>query len=318
MTMALSLAFGIFLTLGCGLLVLALWQIAEFDAQQRKLATLRRFSGQVRTEDPLLETADAIALRRDGLHKSWLGLFGTSAGLRADVLPGHLALILVLSVTTAVALLGHLILGLGLAIGTALGLILAVATWIMQVRRLIHRRAFAIEEALPEAMDLIVRSLKVGLPVGAAVQTAGKELTGPLAEEFSETSARISYGQEPISALRDMADRTDSQGLRFFAAAVAIQSSTGGNLAEVLERLSAIARGRQQLRRKVRSITSEAKWSGRFLSFFPLGATVMLLVANPSYFSEISGKPFFMPMLGLVGTLLILNMLFMHWLVKVE
>ena len=179
-------------------------------------------------------------------------------------------------------------------------------------------RAFAIEEALPEAMDLIVRSLKVGLPVGAAVQTAGKELAGPLAEEFSETSARISYGQEPVSALRDMASRTGSQGLSFFAAAVAIQANTGGNLAEVLERLASIARARQQLRRKVRSITAEAKWSGRFLSFFPIGATVMLLMVNPEYFAEISDKPFFVPMLCLVAGLLFLNILFMHWLVKVE
>lgn len=318
MTMSLSLTFGLILTLGCGLLLLALWQISELGPRRRRLMAIRRFSGQVRSEDPLLEAADAIALRRDGLHKSWLGLSGAAAGGRADVLPRHLALILVLTVTTVVTLLAHVILGLGLAIGVACGLILAVTIWILQVRRLIHRRALAIEEALPEAMDLIVRSLRVGQPVGPAVQTAGKELSGPIAEEFSETSARISYGQEPVSALRDMANRTDSQGLRFFAAAVAIQSSTGGNLAEVLDRLAAIARGRQQLHRKVRSITSEAKWSGRFLSFFPLGATGMLLIVNPDYFSEISDKPFFLPMLGLVGTLLFLNILFMRWLVKVE
>ncbi|WP_112310099.1 type II secretion system F family protein [Pseudogemmobacter bohemicus] len=316
--MPLSLTFGLILSAGCGLVVLALWLISDLGARHRRLTAIRRFSGEVRSGDPLLEEADAVALRRDALHRNWLTLFASPTGGRADIVPRHLALILILTVTTIMTLLAHVVLGLGLTIGIATGLILSLVIWVMQVRRLIRRRAFAIEEALPEAMDLIVRSLKVGLPVGSAVQTAGKELSGPLAEEFSETSARISYGQEPVGTLRDMANRTDSQGLRFFAAAVAIQSSTGGNLAEVLERLSSIARGRQQLRRKVRSITSEAKWSGRFLSFFPLGATVMLLVVNPDYFSEISDKPFFVPMLGLVATLLFLNILFMHWLVKVE
>lgn len=316
--MTLSLIFGMILTIGCGLIVIALWLAVGLGEKRRLQAAIRRFSGQVRPGGILPEEVDAIALRRDAMARGWFARLTAAPGHEREVIPRHRVLILVLSVTTVSAALIHFVFGIGLAVGIAVGLIASMVIWIFQVRRLVRKRAFAIEEALPEAMDLIVRSLRVGLPVGAAVQNAGKELSGPIAEEFSEASARISYGQEPVGALRDMAARTGSQGLNFFAAAVAIQSSTGGNLAEVLERLAAIARGRQQLRRKVRSITAEAKWSGRFLSFFPLGATAMLLTVNPDYFSEISDKPFFMPMLGVVAGLLSLNMLFMRWLVSVE
>ncbi len=315
--MPLSLIFGIVVSLSLALVLLAIWLIFVTERRNHLLALVQRFTGEIRPETGSPEEAEAIALRRDATGRGWRSLL-ISPGGGATPIPRHHSLILFLTITTLTTLLFELVFGLGLTIGIACGLILSLAAWVFQARRLIRRRAFAIEEALPEAMDLIVRSLKVGLPVGAAVQAAGRELVGPIAEEFSETSARISYGQEPVSALRDMATRTGSQGLSFFAAAVAIQSTTGGNLAEVLERLANIERGRQQLRRKVRSITSEAKWSGRFLSFFPIAATVVLLAANPDYFSEISGQPFFVPMLGLVGALLFLNILFMHWLVKVE
>ncbi len=316
--MALSATLGLIAALGFCLLLTAIWLTTGLGAARRRAAALRRFSGQTGSDVPLITGIDGLTLRRDQADPGWLALLTGSRTAQPDIMPRHHVLILVITVTTSTTLLAWAIAGKGLAVGCVAGLFLSLAFWVLQLRRLIRRRAFAIEEALPEAMDLIVRSLRVGLAVGAAVQSAGKELSGPIATEFSETSARISYGQEPVSALRDMASRTNSQGLQFFAAAVAIQTSTGGNLAEVLERLAAIARGRQQLRRKIRSITAEAKWSGRFLSLFPIGAVIMLLTINPLYFSEISDKPFFLPMLGIVGALLFLNMIFMHWLVKVE
>ncbi|NPD16968.1 hypothetical protein HOY34_17385 [Xinfangfangia sp. D13-10-4-6] len=315
--MALSVVFGLIVTLGFTFVLAAIFLMSRVAAQNRVDLIVRRFTGEIRPESGSPDEEEAIALRRDAAGRGWLGLLPVP-GSDDGIVPRRVTVVLFLGITTTTTLMLHLLASLGVATGIACGLILSLIGWIIQARRLRRRRAAAIEEALPEAMDLIVRSLKIGLPVGTAVQAAGRELIGPIAEEFSDTSARISYGQEPVGALRDMANRTGSQGLSFFAAAVAIQSTTGGNLAEILERLANIERGRQQLRRKVRSITSEAKWSGRFLSFFPLGATAMLLSVNPSYFSEISGQPFFIPMLGAVGGLLALNILFMHWLVKVE
>lgn len=176
----------------------------------------------------------------------------------------------------------------------------------------------AVDDAVPEAMQMIVRALRIGQPIGFAIHGAGRDLTGPLAAEFTLTADRISYGQSVASALRDLAERCDNQNLRFLAAAVSIQSATGGNLADVLDRLADIARGRQQMRRKISAIIAEARWSGRFLSAFPLIATGLVLTINPAHFEDIQGLDFFKPLLAVVGALLVLNLLYMRWLVQVE
>ncbi|MCB5408726.1 type II secretion system F family protein [Pseudogemmobacter faecipullorum] len=321
--MELSHLFSLMVGLGLAMVAAAFVCREQLRHQRFIDAVVRRFSGRIRqSEGGGRSEADSVALRRSEAPPFWIRLFGEGAGaaglasLSAEM--RRVALVLTLTLTSLVMLLTQTFLGLNIFLGAAAGLGFSALAWYLWASMRIRKRMLLIEEAVPEALDMIVRSLRVGLPVVTAIQAVGNELSGPLAEEFAEVSRRISYGQTPISALREMAERCQNQNLRFFAAAVALQSSTGGNLAEVLERLCAIARGRQQLQRKVRSITAEAKWSGRFLSAFPLLATMMLLAINPRYFDEISDKAFFIPMLCVVAGLLVLNMLFMRWLVKIE
>ncbi|WP_283179182.1 type II secretion system F family protein [Gemmobacter sp. 24YEA27] len=319
--MSLALIFSLLVGAGLGLIVVAIFYSRVLRRRAFLQAVIARFSGRSATggDEP---APDHVALRRDGPPSWWRPLLPgkwddvNMAAFTAEM--RRIALVLTLTITTLVMILFNALLNINILIGAVAGLLLSAVVWYFWMKMRSNKRLLRIEEGVPEALDMIVRSLRVGLPVSTALQVVGQELIGPLAEEFGETSRRISYGQEPVSALREMADRCRNQSLRFLAAAVALQSSTGGNLAEVLERLCSIARGRQQLQRKVRSITAEAKWSGRFLSFFPIGATVMLLAINPDYFSEISDKPFFIPMLCVVAGLLFMNMLFMRWLVKIE
>ncbi|VDC21153.1 type II secretion system F family protein [Pseudogemmobacter humi] len=314
------------LMLGFGLLLLTAAAGMALSENYRKLqrAVIRRFSGSVETAGPedRDRAAGQQALRREDPPRWWARVIKVAPGRDNLAAFGtemrRITLVLVLSVTTLVAILANAATGTNLLLGALAGLLVSAVIWRFWAGLRFRRRLAAIDDAVPEALDMIVRSLRVGLPVASAIQSVGQELTAPLSDEFAETSRRISYGQDPVRALRDMAERCQNQNLRFFAAAVSIQSASGGNLAEVIERLCAIARGRQQMRRKVRSITAEAKWSGRFLSFFPLLATTMLLAINPGYFEEISDKPFFLPMLAVVGGLLTLNILFMRWLVKIE
>ena len=151
-------------------------------------------------------------------------------------------------------------------------------------KRKLNKRKEAIEERVPEVMEMIVRSLRVGTPISAAMAQVGRDLKGPLAEEFALASQEIAYGKDMNIALRELAGRCGNQDLHFFATAVAIQSGTGGNLAEVIARLAQITRGRFQLKRKISAITGEAKWSGKFLSAFPIFACMALLIVNPDYF----------------------------------
>lgn len=209
---------------------------------------------------------------------------------------------------------------LGLAPAWALPLMGALVVLALYLSVSFHerRRMNQIEDRLPEAFDIVARCLRIGMPVNAALRVVAQDLSGVIAREFLITADQISYGKEMVEALREMAQRTNSWALRFFGAAVAIQVETGGNLVDVVERLAAIARGRIQLQRKVKAMTAEAVWSGRFLSAFPVVAGAMIWLINPDYFVNVMDKPFLVPLALLILALLIANIIFMQRLVRFE
>lgn len=216
------------------------------------------------------------------------------------------------------AICGLLIAVLSLAIGFSLILsvaatcALAVCGWSIVTRYRGQKRRDAIAEKVPEAIDVMVRALRVGSPFSSAVTLVGKSMEGPIAEEFTATVQEVSFGQDLVVALHDLAERCDNQDLRFLAAGAAIQQTSGGNLAELLERISMICRGRQALALKVKSLTSEARWSGNVLSIFPIIAVLGITLLSPNYFDDVSKADFFPALLTVVGILLVANVLFMR------
>lgn len=310
-----SAALGLTLALMAGILLISAglaWPIFARRETIRRQVLARLVAAGAPPEDSEISPA----LRRDDGGRRRFGIFGDLRSGTADeerpVIAWFIAALLAV-VTGAMAVLVS-----GSWAGMLVGLLVPPGVWILWRNYRLAKYRGAVDDAVPEAMQMIVRALRIGQPVGVAIHGAGRDLTGPLAVEFTVTADRISYGQSVASALRDLAERCDNQNLRFLAAAVSIQSATGGNLADVLERLSDIARGRQQMRRKIAAIIAEARWSGRFLSAFPLLATGMVLLINPTHFAEIQDQSWFGPMLWGVGGLLLVNLFFMNWLVKVE
>ncbi len=108
------------------------------------------------------------------------------------------------------------------------------------------------------------------------------------------------------------------QDLRFLAVAVKIQSQSGGNLAEILEGLAKVIRSRFKLFRRVRAITAEAKWSGWFLSIFPLVALVIINVMQPGYYDDVQNTPVFVPAAIIVAVMLFVNVIFMRMMVNIK
>lgn len=157
----------------------------------------------------------------------------------------------------------------------------------------------------------MVRSLRVGHPFASAVQAVAREIADPLGTEFGIIADEAAYGRNVVDSLRDLAERLDMQDLRFLAVAVSIQQTSGGNLAEVLEGLSKVIRSRFRLFRRVRAITAEPKWSGIFLSSFPIVVMVIIQVVSPNYYDSVKETPAFIPAALIVGVLLGANMLFM-------
>ncbi len=214
----------------------------------------------------------------------------------------------------------------GLTVGTQTGVLIRVGVSIamgvggvfMWVSSKAKKRTSMIEEQLPDAIELMVRSLRVGHPFSSAIQIVAREVADPLATEFGMIADEAQYGRDVGEALKDMAERLDMQDLRFLAVAVTIQQQSGGNLAEILAGLSKVIRSRFRLFRRVKAITAEAQWSGKFLSGFPLLALVAINLLDPHYYDEVLDHPYFIPACVAVGVFLVANMIVMRMLVNIK
>jgi len=184
---------------------------------------------------------------------------------------------------------------LGLTIGTKASLtvrllisvVMGVGGVYMWINKKAKKRLAMIEEQLPDAVELMVRSLRVGHPLVSAIQIVAKEVPDPLGTEMGVIADEAAYGRDVGEALKAMAERLDLQDLRFLAVAVSIQQTSGGNLAEILEGLAKVIRSRFRLFRRVKAITAEAKWSGMFLSGFPIFALIAINLIEPDYYKDV-------------------------------
>ena len=224
--------------------------------------------------------------------------------------------LVVLSVVAFLAL--TIFTGAVIQIRIVVALITGYAAFYIWLRGKAKKRISLFEEQLPDALDLMVRSLRVGHPMNAAIGIVAREMMDPLGTEFGLIADEATYGMPITDALDRMAARVPVPDLRFLAIAINIQSTSGGNLAEILEGLSRVIRARFKLFRKVRAITAEARWSGWFLSVFPVIALLLVQVVQPDYYDRVSDHPLFLPGAILTFILLIINVIFMRILVNIK
>ena len=139
----------------------------------------------------------------------------------------------------------------------------------------------------PNAIDIIVRSLRAGHPVPVAISMVARELPDPVGTEFGIVADEITYGADLETAMRNLAYRVGQEDLPLFVTAVAIQGSTGGNLSEILENLSAVIRDRFKMRRKVKALAAEGKFSALFLSALPVAIFFMIRFVAPDFYGSV-------------------------------
>jgi tight adherence protein B len=149
------------------------------------------------------------------------------------------------------------------------------------------RRLKKFSAQFPEAIDVIVRSLRAGHPVPVAVSMVGREFADPVGSEFGIVTDEITYGSDLETAMRNLNFRVGQDDLPLFVTAVAIQGSTGGNLGEILENLSAVIRQRFKMRRKVKALASEARASAMILSALPIGMFGVIQVVSPDFYANV-------------------------------
>lgn len=198
--------------------------------------------------------------------------------------------------------------------------ILSLATSCVSVvaffERARSKRIAKFESQLPDALEIIVRSLRAGHPTQTAISLAARECPDPIGSEFGLASDEIRHGLDISSALQNMSERVGMPDLIYVEAAIAVQSQSGGSLSEVIARLSRIIRERFKLRQKVSALTSEGRISGLVLTGLPVIIGLAVTLTTPTYYGEAIHDPIFHKAMVLAGTLLFLGHISIQKLLK--
>ena len=178
------------------------------------------------------------------------------------------------------------------------------------------RRQKAFGGQFPDALDIIVRSLRSGHPVPVAISMVAREMADPVGSEFGIVADEITYGADLETGMRNLYFRIGQDDLPLFVTAVAIQSSTGGNLGEILENLSAVIRQRFKMRRKIRALASEGRASAMILSSLPIIMFAVIQVITPDFYASVWHEDLTKIGLGAAGAWMLIGNLIMFRMVN--
>jgi tight adherence protein B len=200
---------------------------------------------------------------------------------------------------------------LAAAVGAAVGALLPF----IRIRHARARRFAKLEEQLPDAVDVLRRALRAGHPLGASLKLVAEDMPQPIAKEFELTFADINYGNDVRRAFLGLLERVPSVTMMSFVTAVLVQRETGGNLAEVLDQISQVVRGRFKFYRRVRTLSAEGRMSAWVLALVPLVLFACISYTAPGYLPVLIHDPIGRKLimvafgLGLVGVLWIRRLL---------
>lgn len=238
---------------------------------------------------------------------------------KANIAFTPIQLILMMVVLSGVSfVLLTVLTAVGVPIRALVAVLMGIGSVYVWVNGKANKRMNMLAEQLPEAVELMVRSLRVGHPFSSAISIVAREVPDPLGTEMGMISDEAAYGRDMGETLKAMAERLDNQDMRFLAVAVTIQQTSGGNLAEILDGLAKVIRARFRLFRRVAAITAEAKWSGNLLSAFPIVALLGINLVKPDYYDEVMESPLFIPAVLIVVAFLVVNLLVMRALVNIK
>jgi len=279
---------------------------------------LKRLADEV----PAEQTLQGL-LRERGLTSSGDYLFGaialnrlyTQSGVTGN--PLTFAAIFILA-GLIVALLLSLLAGVSAAPAFISFLFVGFALPLQYLRRARNKRILKFAKQLPDALDMIVRSLRAGHPVSVAVGLVAREMPDPLGTEFGIVADEITFGLSMEQAARKLSERVGFEGLHLLSVSLSIQSKTGGNLTEILANLSKVLRERQKLRMKVRALSAEGRFSAWVISLFPIVMFGILAFLAPSYYGAVWGNPIIFPVFTIFGLWALLGDFIMYRMVNFD
>ena len=178
------------------------------------------------------------------------------------------------------------------------------------------RRIKKFETQLPDALDMMVRSLRAGHPISIAMGLTAKQMPDPIGSEFGLAVDEMTYGRELQEALERVGDRIALQDFQFVVMAVTIQNATGGNLADVLAGLATLIRARFRMLKKVRALSAEGRFSAKALAAIPFVFAVLTYSINPKYYNNVMYDPLFIRIIVGAFILQIIGMFIMRRMIN--
>ncbi|MDX9785186.1 MAG: type II secretion system F family protein [Desulfobacterales bacterium] len=202
-----------------------------------------------------------------------------------------------------------------LAVVTAFSLAALPYVYLIILKR---KRLANFQTQLPEGVDLMARALKAGHALTSAMKLVADEFEDPLSMEFDEVLREVNFGVSMTDALRNLANRVDCPEVKYFVVAVTLQRETGGNLAELLEKLADLMRRNFEFKGKVRTLTAESKFSAVILSVLPFLLALFFHVRSPEYLGFLLEHPIGRVMIGVCGGLLLIGIILVNKLAAIE
>jgi len=221
----------------------------------------------------------------------------------------------------AAAILGSLLLGfisknpLGFAGGALIG---GVMLPLAVLKFKANARAKALGQQLPQALEVIVRSLEAGHPVPTAVALVGREMADPVGTEFGMAADEIAYGATLEQAVERMAERCRHPDLDLFAATVRLQERTGGNLTGLLKLNAATVRDRHKMRLKIKAASAEGRASALILTSAPFVALGLITLISPKFYGDVIDRPMVQYGLGIIGFWIFLGNMIMRRMIDMR
>jgi tight adherence protein B len=255
----------------------------------RRLALSKEFSGAATVLEALHRERGFLDLENPTLQRFNDMLTQTGLTINRSVLALSVPVLTIFVFVVLGAGVGYGLLSLILSFAVA---VLIVILFLLMSRK---RRMARFAEQLPDALDIIVRGVRVGHPFPMALGLVAREMSDPIGTEFGMTADEISFGLDVRTAIENLFRRAGQEDLLFFVVAINIQTHTGGNLGEVLQRLSRMIRARAKLRLKVRALTSEGRLSSYALTVIPFALFAIISLISPEYFGAVRHHPLIPP-----------------------
>jgi tight adherence protein B len=307
------LVYGL-LGLGCFLLVEGVYLlVVDMRGRQRDPNRRLRMLSAGKTRDDVM-----ISLRRQRSFTSasgplvWFESLVVQSGIGAGVMRVVVVMLMLGGGGLVLTWLARNDILSGVIGGVVAGLLLPLLFLILKRRARLRR----FERQFPDAIDMMVRGLRAGHPVSAALGIVAKEMLDPIGSEMGITLDEMTYGLELDRALTNLRARVGLPDVSFLVVAVSIQVQLGGNLAEVLGNLSRVIRERLKMKLKIKAASAEGRFSAVILSIVPFGLMAILTLMNPGYYAEVMDDPMFMPGMGGAFIMMIFGIIVMWRLVN--